>query len=45
MLYYNLPSAVESGYVDQGSKVGGEADGCVGPRRQGDALGAAGAAV
>ena len=45
MLYYNLSSAVESGYVDQGSKVGGEADGRVGPRQRRDALEAAGSAV
>lgn len=45
MLYYNLPSAVESGYADQGSKVGGEVDGYVGLRQRRDALGAAGAAV
>ena len=39
--YYILPSAVESGHVDQVSKAEGGADAGVELRRQRDALGAA----
>jgi hypothetical protein len=44
VLYYNLLTAVESGYVDadQGSKVEEGADERAGPSRRQDALGAAG---